>query len=265
MDLLVELTKYKQLSTINLSHSFAVRSSPELPFLKTNPLEVSTLLSITKPFYHHVKAFSPCLKALDLTNIPLNDESIRYLIRLEGLEALGLSGSALTTQGMKYLATHAVFKSTLKCLKLCFTEQLTDDCLQYISQFPHLTELDLWGTKLTLPALLSLMSYETESKTVVARLPLKSLRVSDAVFSALLSHHASYQFRHSPALLPLVQLAQDPSQVSSLSRSDVVEQLKVHQLFYPDIFLNLKTEELTAKLEQILIVRLKEEKLWSLL
>lgn len=259
------------LTSLNLSPSFSSHSTTDIHFLTTSNLKDFPSSNLTKSFFQNKDLFLN-LKILDLTRIPIDDDSLRYLIRLESLEALGLSGTKITTLGIKYLAKHASFKSIIKCLKLCYLENIQDDCIQYLLSFVKLQDLDLLGSdNITLKGLFGLIDIKREehaNESMIStswKLPLKLLRVPQTVYSTLLSLHSSYHMLRSQTLFPTFQLADQPHQVKSMSRQELMEQLKIHRNYYPNIYTNLQREDLLERLHSILISRMKEECLWSLL
>lgn len=87
------------------------------------------------------------LSVLDLTDMPITDNELRYMIKLSSLHALGLSNTLITNKGLKYVAQHGSFKESLRCLKLCNLTELNDCSISFIKCFPNLIELDLRGCK----------------------------------------------------------------------------------------------------------------------
>jgi hypothetical protein len=264
-----------------LSSSFGSQSHSEFKFLFPSSVDPSTLQLLCKQFYQYADRFES-LRFLDCTNVPLDDDCLRYFIRLFHLESLGLSGTNISTKGIKYLAKHAEFKSSLKCLKLCYIQNLTDDLFPHLGQFDALADLDLLGcTQITLKGVLQLVNHPSMDRNiddetlrvitcdqrspVKLKVPLQQLRLPHPLFSQLLTVHSAYQSLRSQSLIPSSELICDPELVSKLSRPELIAQLKKHKLHYPDIYLNLQREELAAKLEFILSMRLKEERIWNLL
>lgn len=278
MDMVLDFASHLPIVSLNLSPSFAhqspwryseIQDHEVLPLLSISDSKNVTAVEITRPFFQRSLVFSS-LRMLDLTGIPLDDESMRYLIKLEHIEALGLSGTRVTSAGLKYLARYAAFKDVLVCLKLCYLEQLYNDCISCLALFVSLKELDLLGSdQITLDGLIGLL--ETRCATpdgalsFSSKIPLRTLRVPQPVYARLIFLHTSYQSIQSQTLLPSFRLVNQPGLVRDMSRAELMEQLKVHRAYYPNVYLNLPKEDLEEKLYSILVSRLKEERLWSLL
>jgi hypothetical protein len=169
------------------------------------------------------------LRVLDLTNVNVTDNELRYIIRLQKLQALGLSGTLVTTKGLRYLSRYANFKSNLLCLKLCFSIHLTDDALIYLKEFNALEELDILGSKLSLSAILKIF----ESGNILRR-----IRLPKDVENQL---HLEQEF-----------YSKMPAFNEGLgSLKEIKEELKCYAKFHDQIYLGLSEIELRSKLSEL--------------
>lgn len=210
-------------------------------------------INCTMPLY---KGYAE-LAVLDLTCIPITDENLRYLIRLPGLRALGLSGTQVTAKGLRYLGKHAAFRTTLQCLKLCCMEKLDDEAIPALAAFPALNELDLYGSsRVSLAAVLRWLPCDLERQ----HSPINRIRLPERAFAQLREQHVTYAAvaRQHPDLLGSV------GALAGLPAAEVRRQLRIHQKHYPHIFLNLDCACLAQKLGAILVLRQKEETLWAI-
>ena len=198
------------------------------------------LSKCTTPFY---AGFSNLLM-LDLSDVPIEDNDVRYLIKLKNLKVLGLSGTRISRKGLAYLSKHASFCPTLDGLLLQRTN-IGDDSLESILRFASLSQLFLSHTKIS-----------HEKITLLADLPeLKTLQLPTDVFSYLRDKHVVYS---DPKIA--MQLEKNPNSLKM-----VKAQLKIHQKNYENIYLNLEDSELRKKLNEVTVRRRKEEQLWNLL
>ena len=228
-------------------NEFGLRSAPRFPISKC-----------TRSFY---SGFAD-VQVLDFTNVPVTDDELRFLIKLGKLQALGLSGSKITCKGIRYLTQHAAFKSTLKCLKLCFVDVLDDAIFSLLPLFTRLQEIDLRGCQaLTLKGALNILS---EGPASSSSSPLKRIDWPETISIQLTEKHVFYQNlkKAKPDLIL------DPKDISipGLNEAELKRQLKWHKQVYPDIFLNLNLEALRAKFVSILRLRRREQCLyeWSI-
>lgn len=179
------------------------------------------------------------LKVLDLTNVHIVDDDLRFLIKLGSLQALGLSGTKITNKGLKYLATHSQFKKVLRCLKLCYVEEIGASGLDHISKaFEALSELDLWGcNQLCLKDLKSLVGKSFQR-----------IRVPADVHELVEERHHSYTqlSRKYP------QLTLEIKEVLLMSDKELSVQLKIHREHFSDIYLKAPRESLQKRLTEIL-------------
>lgn len=197
------------------------------------------------------------LKILDLTCVPIEDDDVRYLIKLVDLQALGLSGTKVTGKGIKYLTQHAAFVHSLRCLKLCYLSGLDDLGLLEVKGLSSLCELDIFGccnSKLSLAACSNLLTYRS------AENQLTSIRLPARLFESLRNRHMLYESitRKFHAFEP------DAYKVGLLHEDEVRQQLRAYRQLFPDVFLNLDIGSLREKLSEILCRRAKEEYLWSI-
>lgn len=203
----------------------------------------------TIPFYRGYKN----LRVLDFANVAVKDDELRYLIKLDNLQALGLAGTNITNKGVKYLSQHASFVNTLLCLKLCYNPQIDDRGVRPVSGFKALKELDLYKTNVTLDAIVELLGPTWPHILTKCRLP-------DKANSRLDELHLLYEGlnrKHSDLIFNV-------DNIHDLSASELRRQLKFHKETYADIFLNLSLEDLSTKLQNVLVRRRKEEYLWSI-
>lgn len=200
----------------------------------------------TQPFFHGYSN----LQALDLTCVPIDDDQLRFIIRLSKLQALGLSRTRVSGKGIRYLGKHSVFAATLQCLKLCYLESFRDDDLVGLRAFKSLKELDLFGcNKVSFRGLIDFLPDD---------MGLETLRIPSKISTQLGSRHADYvRIRQQNAVY-----IDDPELVATLTSDEVQMQLRIHQTQYPHIFLNLECDCLRKKLTGILKERAKEEHIW---
>lgn len=208
----------------------------------------------TRSFYSGFKD----LQILDFTNVPLHDDELRFLIKLDKLQALGLSGTKITCKSIKYLTQYASFKSTLKCLKLCFADGLDDAIFSLLPMFTCIQEVDLRGcSALTLPGALNMFSQGKLSPSF-----LRTLALPEQISIKLTEKQDFYRDlkRAKPELIS------DPNDISIplLAEDNLKRQLKWHKQVYPDIYLNMNLESLRNKLMAILRLRRQEQTLHSL-
>lgn len=204
----------------------------------------------TVPFYH---GFAD-LCALDLTCVPIEDEEVRYLIKLEKLQALGLSGTRISNRAIRYLGKHAKFAKTLQCLKLCYLEKVDDDGVADLTSFSSLREIDLYGTtKVTLSAVTKILPSDPKDSSLC------KLRLSEKATSLLNSRHVSYA-----ELSRKTDLISNPEGIFGMSVAQIQMNLRIHRHLFPDIYLNLDPQTLEQKLHSILIRRRQEEFLWRI-
>lgn len=193
------------------------------------------------------------LKVLDFTNVHIVDDDLRFLIKLSKLQALGLSGTKVTDKGLKYLATHAGFKTTLQCLKLCYVECVKAAGLEQLcSSFKCLYELDIWGCDhLELVDLKGLISLKS----------LKKARLPAAIQTLVDERHALYHDVYRAH----IGLVSSPGQVAGLTDDELRAQLTVHRKCYSDIFLAAPRDALIRRLESILVEFELQEALYRLM
>lgn len=247
---LAVFSKCKAIRSVSMTLSYGTQvndlglhSEPAFPIQKC-----------TRSFY---SGFSE-VQALDFTNVPLLDDELRFLIKLGKLKALGLSGTKITCKSIKYLSTHASFKSNLKCIKLCFVEGLDDAVFSLLTQFPRLEEIDLRGcANLTLKGALQL--FPEGQRNVMIR----KLSLPEQIHIQLSEKHQFYGElkRAKPKLI----LDSKDISIPSLDEDDLKEQLKWHKQVYADIYLNMNLDALRGKLVSILRLRKREEQLYSLM
>lgn len=206
-----------------------------------------SVILCTKPFYY---GFQNIL-SLDFTNVKLGDDELRYLIRLPKLQALGLSGSLITDKGLKYLSVHASFKGSLRCLKLCFIQGITDFCFQSLIFFTKLRNLDLRGSEhITVIGCHNLFDETIKAPVSTIKLPQKIMEklMETSEFYKSLSKNNTF-----------IILDSKDVRIDNLNISELKAQLDLHKQIYPNIYLNQNTNDLREKLENILRIRKKEE------
>ena len=240
--------KSSHIRTVNMTNSYAG--------IKNESGQISSAKYseklCTKPFYF---GFQQLLK-IDLTNVKICDDELRYLIRLPKLQALGLSGTLITDKGIKYVSVHSKFKLTLKCLKLCYIDGISDAAIKYLNNFLNLQNLDLRGNKnISLCGCLDLVTDTSNrpNSCIYIRFPQN--------IQEELSHFHNYYKELSKSDSDIIIDPHD-FRISKLSRSEIKSQLKLHVRNYSDIYLNQETEFLQKKLVEIIIRRKKEEYLY---
>lgn len=192
------------------------------------------------------------VRVVDLTNVHIVDDDLRFLIRLERLQALGLSGTKITNKGLKYLATHAGFKGSLRCIKLCYVEGVSLAGLEHLcAGFKRLSEADLWGCEQ-----LALADCKPFLCGGVAK-----LRLPAELHGLIDDRHHYYGglSRRHPELLMA------PVGLEAMGEGELKRQLKMHKPQFTDIYLNLPVEALRARLGKILAVLEIQERLYALL
>lgn len=248
-EILKLFSKCPKIRSVNMTHSYA------------GILDESGLLSAakysskmcTKSFYC---GFQQVL-SIDLTNVKIEDDELRYLIKLPKLQALGLSGTSITDKGIKYLSVHSAFIKALKCLKICYVQGITDNSMKFLNSFAKLKELDLRGCEnISLQGCLDLVEeFPNLSRTEFSiKLPLK-------IQSQLKELHLFYKRlseQNSNFIL-------DPNDVriENLTETELKFQLKLHQKVNRNVYLNEEKDSLRKKLIYILRIRRKEELLFN--
>lgn len=189
------------------------------------------------------------IQALDLTNVEITDEEIRYIIKLSNLKALGLSGTKITIKSIKYLAVNASFITTLSCLKLCHNEQITDSCILWINHFKSLHELDLLGTSVSKDGTYSF--FEDDTCLMMLKC-LNNLRLPVQIHNTLKELHSIYHNKESKF------------NILQCNTNEVKRQLLKHKNNYNDIYITGNDNELRKKLQKIELMRSREEILLKL-
>lgn len=208
----------------------------------------------TKIFYYGFQQ----LLSIDFTNVKICDDELRYLIRLPKLQALGLSGTLVTDKGLKYISIHSNFKTTLKCLKLCYLEGISDMTIKFVNAFTKLKSLDLRGNQN-----ISLVGCLDMNIDTLGSLNNSDIRIKlpESINKQLSDLHIFYKelSKNNPKIIL------DPSdiRISQLSKSEIKSQLLFHKEAYTDIYLNQEMENLQRKLIEIIRRRKKEEFLYS--
>ncbi len=220
--------------------------------LGLRPVPAFPVAKCTRSFY---SGFGD-VKVLDFTNVPLPDDELRFLIKLGKLQALGLSGTKITCKGIKYLTQHAAFKSTLKCLKLCFSDGLDDSVFSLLPLFSRLQEVDLRGCiTLSLNGALQLLpeGHWASFKRIGWPERISTILAERAIF-------------YRDLKLAKSELILDPKDVSIpfLDEPQLRQQLKWHKQVYRDIYLNLNADALRSKLISIIRLRKREQTLYDL-
>jgi len=240
-------SRLDSVESLQLGPSYAPRGTSEIGLPKASkypPLKVTAL-------FYAKDAFEG-LRILDLTHVPIQDDDLRYLIRLKGLQALGLSGTNIGNAGIRYLSKHAEFRQTLQCMKLCYLEKLADHGVRALSAFFSLVEVDLLGSDgVTLDGVLA---FASES--------LRKLRLPSSVQSRLTrlhDKHLEIARKHGHRLL------QTEAEIDQLGHEDVRMQLKFYCNVYPDVFLSAEPSDMKTKLRDIVQRRKKELLIWSAL
>ena len=131
----MQLRHVRGITCLSFSASYGLRESevPGLPVVSHNASKC------TRPLYG---AFAS-LTHLDLSLIPLNDDAVRYLVRLAALKSLDLSGTLISLRAIAHLAKHAAFVRQLRVLKLAALRDADDSWLRVIARFPSLRLLSL--------------------------------------------------------------------------------------------------------------------------
>lgn len=195
------------------------------------------------------------VKVLDLTNVHIFDDELRFIIKLGSLQALGLSGTKISNKGLKYLSIHAKFKANLQCLKLCYIEGVGVAGLDSISGkegFKALYELDLWGIDA-----LKLMDCQGLARST----SLQKLRLPQGLFNLVEERHSYYREirKDHPGLILTC------SGLESLSEGELKQQLKLHKRYFEDIFLNVSQELLLNRAMEIVRELEVQERLYKII
>jgi hypothetical protein len=192
------------------------------------------------------------LAVLDLTNVMIGDDELRYLIKLRSLKALGLAGTNITNKGLKYLGKHAEFTKGLQCIKLCYNLLIDDLGISYLAGFSTLAEIDLWGCeKISMAGCTSLVKNNAMLSKV--RLPAAvAERINELhhIYSGLARKHCDIILKAADCL--------------TLDEESLKRQLKFHRTQFTDIFFNVPKEDLLRRLCQILTERCQQERLFCL-
>lgn len=192
------------------------------------------------------------VKVLDFTNVHIVDDDLRFLIKLGKLQALGLSGTRITNKGLKYMATHSSFKSTLQCIKLCYIEEIDGSGLDHLcAGFSKLREIDLWGCD----------QLEIKDFMGLTRSAVKKVRLPAGLHERVEDYHHKYQKlgRDHP------ELVVNPKEIEHLSDAELRTQLKLHKPFFSDIYLNVPKSAMLQRLKEILTELKAQEHLFPLI
>lgn len=239
----------KKIRTINMTSSYAGIKCQSGQILAA---KYSAKLC-TKSFYN---GFNQLL-SIDFTNVKIGDDELRYLIKLHKLQALGLSGTSITDKGIKYISIHSNFKTTLKCIKLCYIDGISDCSTNSLNVFAKLRSLDLRGNQnISLSGCLNLIKDAQDLQETNF-----SIKLPQNVCQELSSLHDVYgELSKNYASLIL-----DPrdSRIDKLSRTEIKSQLKIHANNYDGIYLNQEIKCLHSKLMDIIKRREKEERLYK--
>lgn len=240
-------SKCAEIESLDLGPSYADRMN-KVGLISKGPF---TVANCTVPIYTGFTG----LKVLDMTRVPVVDEDLRYIIRLERLQALGLSCTKISWKGLRYLSKHARFIGSLLCLKLCYMENLGDESFGHLKAFSSLSEIDLYGSdSITLRSLLDLFPANPISSK------LRQVRLPDRLFATIRGNHLAYE-----GLMKKRNLLQDPDKAFDLSEDEIKHELKMHQKQYPSAsFLAMDHAHLRKTLNDILLQRRKEEFLWAI-
>ena len=212
----------REIKTLNMTPSYAGHLNSLGLFVESKlPPKLCT-----SPLYHGYQS----LVALDLTNIAIGDDELRYLIKLGSLQALGLSGTNITSKGLKYLSIHAKFVCRLVCMKICYIPVLDDKALEFVTAFTSLQELDLLGTTCSLQGLVSFTK----------KCPVAKLRTPVEVYEQLTTLQEKFSKESK-----LVKRADD---ISQLSKTQITEQLKIFRKHYHNFIANDNPSILLAQL-----------------
>lgn len=292
--LLKEFLEYggEKITTLSLSPSFGEKSDESLPFLVRKP-EPETLKELFKLFFVSSPRVAN-VEFLDLTLVPLDDDLLRFIIRMGNLKGIGLAGTRVTVKGLKYLTKHCTFKGTLETMLLSGNEFIQDDCIPFIKQFENLKSLDLRRTSVTYHGILDLITVKKEGSLdrrksnaqtlevqhepflsdIFEPSQLQTLKIPQSVYDMLLEQHTKAITFHPSSLMPCDativsydQMLRNPNKAFSLGREACKKQLEFYKKVfgYRDIYLELDHEDLQKKLYSITVDRLREEKIWSLL
>jgi len=193
------------------------------------------------------------VKVLDFTNVHIVDDDLRFLIKLGRLQAIGLSGTKITDKGLKYLGTHALFKATLQCIKLCYIETIATVGLEQLcTSFTRLREVDLWGCDQLGIA---------DMRLICTQKGLTKIRLPAHVQATVDERHCHYRElsqKHTELML-------SSKQIDHLTDGELKAQLKLHRKFFTDIFLVAPRESLLKRLRDIVSELEIQEKLYSLM
>lgn len=225
------------IATLNLTPSYAGKLN-EIGLLAEPAFDPTRC---TVPLYAGYRN----LKALDMTNVLIGDDEIRYLIKLESLEALGLSGTGITAKGLKYLSVHAKFSKSLTCLKLCYAQKIGDEAIPAIAGFERLQELDLLGADISVAGCLELAPN--------ARSSLQRLRLPSNAMQYLYDMNAYFSDKKL-----------DELGASNVGTHRLKEMLKIFKRKYQDVFLSTDAADIRRALDNLLARRRREELLWSI-
>lgn len=232
------------IETIDMSPSYAGHMN-ELGLLEPSAMLVA---KCTVPIFGGFAS----VKVLDFTNVHIVDDDLRFLIKLGKLQALGLSGTKITNKGLKYVATHSTFKSTLQCIKLCYVAEIDGAGLDHLcGGFRKLCEIDLWGCD----------QLELKDLTGLASSSLKKVRLPAGLHERVEEYHHRYQKlgRDHPELVLGLEA------VEHLSEAELRTQLKLHKPYFPDVYLNVPKSTMLQRLKAILTELQTQEHLFPLI
>lgn len=197
------------------------------------------------------------LLSMDFTNVKINDDELRYLIRLPKLQALGLSGTYITDKGLKYISTHSSFKKSLRCIKLCFIQGISDAGIKYLDSFANLKDVDLRGNNnITLSGCLQLISCTSFDNSVDF-----NVRLPQTIQDRLKELHIHYKILSCDN--PRMILDPEDGCFETMTAAELRSQLKLHKQKYTDIYLNQDLAFLKTNIYSILKTRRMEETLYN--
>lgn len=237
-------SSYEKITSVNLTPSYG-------SFIIKGPCRLISDSRLdptgcTAPFYGRFEQ----LEMLDLNNVAVKDEEIRYLIKLSNLKALGLSNTKISEKSLIYLGIYAKFAKTLQCLMISGNSVITDYSVKALSFFEGLVDLDLFATGITIHGARELAD-AFKSKQ------LSSVRFAKCVYEFIKNAHLKFFSSSQPTA---------PEEILKMNRAELIRACQRFGNSYGGEFnVSQSNEYLRFHLLQIGRWRRNEEFLWSIL
>ncbi|KAL5526565.1 hypothetical protein ACEPAF_8289 [Sanghuangporus sanghuang] len=183
------------------------------------------------------------LRSIVLSDVPLCDDDLACLSRLQSLESLFLDDTQIGDVAIMHLIG---LRRVLSHLELSWNERITDNAIPTLCRFPSLSFLSLKGTRVTIKGLRKLAYHaEDRDKKISIILP------SDCE-EYMCNLHTEYE---TTLIHPFIH---DPEECHTLPISILKENLAVHAARNSGISVDGSRAELEKRLRKILEHRKKD-------